>query len=301
MNYKFSDFCLCPKCLGSLKEKKEEIYCKNCNSYYPVRNGIPILIQEPKDNKKEYIESYVKLAKDDLENPVVSPKIRRGVHLSLIKFIGDIKGKKVLDIGSGQGIYLQEIDAGFKVALDIAFPYLEKIPKNNITPVCADAETLPIVSGFFDIIIISDILEHLINPELLVNRVWEISRPDTRIIVHIPWEENLTPYLDMKYKYTHLRAFSSFEIFSLFCKFKLVRRKFTYPNLNVPIFFQIEPWLPLWLFNWLHKRFFFKNGEQEKDTKLRKKWMEELPKREKWLLMLCKPLFRLLEFRKMEF
>ena len=40
----------CPKCKESIEWKDDKLICKKCRKYYPIRDGIPVmLIDEAKD------------------------------------------------------------------------------------------------------------------------------------------------------------------------------------------------------------------------------------------------------------
>ncbi|GFP32704.1 uncharacterized protein HKBW3S42_01010 [Candidatus Hakubella thermalkaliphila] len=44
------DILACPKCKGDLKLREKDLVCLNCRKYYPIKDGIPILlIDEAKD------------------------------------------------------------------------------------------------------------------------------------------------------------------------------------------------------------------------------------------------------------
>ncbi|MDD5454105.1 MAG: Trm112 family protein [Candidatus Ratteibacteria bacterium] len=44
----------CPKCKKSIEWKDEKLICGNCKKYYPIRDGIPVmLIEEAKDYKEQ--------------------------------------------------------------------------------------------------------------------------------------------------------------------------------------------------------------------------------------------------------
>ncbi|OSS41346.1 Protein YcaR in KDO2-Lipid A biosynthesis cluster [Desulfurella amilsii] len=40
------DFIVCPKCKGDLKLEGEFLICQNCQSKYPIKDDIPILLEE---------------------------------------------------------------------------------------------------------------------------------------------------------------------------------------------------------------------------------------------------------------
>jgi SAM-dependent methyltransferase len=272
------------------------LQCVSCATEYPVRNGIPILLPKyASQGQVEYERCYRTIAEDDLRTPIEPQRESR--HRMLMEFIGDVRGKSVLDIGSSHALYLKQMRAGVKVAIDIAIPYLEAAPQDDgIVRICGDAEYLPLKVGCFDIIIISDILEHLLYPHKLVDVLRAACRPDTRIIIHIPWEEQLESYRSAKYEFTHLRSFTSYRLAELWRGFHVKRVKETGPCLEEPIIFALERRLPRWLYNVLVHAY-FETTLCKWDYETRTRWISELPQREWWLLYLYKPMFRIYELR----
>lgn len=301
MTYRFEDYCICPKCaLSELFCVENSLQCHNCQSVYEIRNGIPILLPHYSDKlRQSYLDSYEKLASDDLKVSIEQVKEREYRHKALIDFMGDLRGKKVLDIGSSHALYLAQIDADFKVAFDIALPYLETIPlPSDIVRICGDAECLPFAHNFFDIIIISDVLEHLLNPKNLLNRLELICNEDTQIFVHIPWEEVLESYINSPYQFTHQRSFNAYNFSELWRNFYIKRMKKHDPNLNYPFIFSLEGKIPLFIYNSLIYKYFFEPNTAEKDFQWRRAKIEALPKNEWWLLWFFKAKFKIFELKR---
>ena len=82
-----------------------------------------------------------------------------------LKMLGNIKGKKVLDLGCGPGIYIQKLKNKCKEikGIDISKVEVEIAKENNpeIDIVLGDAEKLPYNNNEFDIIFASLVLGHL--------------------------------------------------------------------------------------------------------------------------------------------
>jgi SAM-dependent methyltransferase len=294
--YALTDFCACPNCRGQLSEEPRQLHCAKCSATFDVCDGIPILMQPPADKvESDYRRCYDRIAKDDLEDPIVPNKA--AAHEVLLDFIGDVSGRTVLDIGSGPGLYLRKLNCELRVAVDIALPYLLSIDdRDGVIRICADAGRLPFKPAFFDVIIVSDILEHVLDPQTVVESVLRIAGPKTRIIVHVPWEEDLSSYAKMNYEFTHLRSFDSYEIFALFRLFRLRRRRSTYPRMGVPIVFRLEPYMPVFAVNRLFRRYFASEERGRRELKRRQERIKRLPRREWWLLKIYEPTFRLFEF-----
>jgi uncharacterized protein YbaR (Trm112 family) len=295
----FGDFCVCPQpdCHGDLVEEGAELVCRSCGRSYRVNDGIAILLPEYEDDvRRRYLENYERIAHDDIENPFEPHRSYR--HDVLRDFVGDVRGRRVLDIGSSDAGYLRELDASFRVAVDIALPYLKLVPDvDGLARVCADAEYLPFRPGFFDVIIISGVLEHLLEPEKLVARLVDICHPRTRVIVNIPWRENLEPYRSLDYEFTHLRSFTSYSFAAMWPLFEIVQRLAHYPDMREPLVFRLEERLPLPVYNWLAERYLFAPGQQVRELERRQRRLAELPRREWLWRRFYPPVFRIIEVR----
>lgn len=298
--FKYEDFCLCPACRADLKPDRDLYTCLACGKDYPLTDGVLRLMPEyEEDQRLRYQTNYEDLAQNFLKvNKYESDNVAYR-HKTLLDFIGrNQSGRKVLDIGSSHGLYLSEIEADFKVAFDLADTYLRAVsPDSGITPIQGDAEQLPFKPGFFDLIIIADILEHLLNPEKLIQILSVICTPQSKVIVHIPWEENLEPYLNTNYEFTHLRSFTSFSFGFLWSNFEARRMKQSFPDLRVPYLFRLEGKIPRPLYNALTRRYFFSPGLLQRDMDWRMKRWKDLPRGEWWLKFFFKPIFRMYEMR----
>jgi len=53
MDKELLEILACPKCKQNIELKGDKLICKKCKKYYPVRDGIPVmLIDEAKDYKE---------------------------------------------------------------------------------------------------------------------------------------------------------------------------------------------------------------------------------------------------------
>lgn len=297
----FTTFCVCPNCRGDLLEFNGQLQCHRCLRLYEVSEGVPILLPEYAETDRElrtsYLENYNQIAQDDLVTPIVMNRDNL-LHATLLDFIGDVSGKAVLDIGSANGLYLRKLNARLKMAVDLAHPYLKTIQgQTSIIPICGDAEYIPIKLKLFDVIVISDVLEHLLHPEALVSFLYQECHADTRIIIHIPWEESLEPYKNSPYKFVHLRSFTTYTFRLLFYNFDVKKQKSALALMAEPLIFQLESYLPNFLFNLLI-RLYFTTELNILEYNYRAKWIYELPRRDWWLLKFYKPQVKMFELRK---
>lgn len=109
----------------------------------------------------------------------------------------DSKGKKVLDIGCNTGILLIPfLEKGIDIiGVDISKSDIkvakEKLKKNNFSPnraLVANAADLPFRKNSFDTVLLSDILEHVINPELVAKEAYRVVKTGGYIYATVPNE-----------------------------------------------------------------------------------------------------------------
>ncbi len=185
--------------------------------------------------RRKYRQSYRRLAEDDLVKPIECNKHVR--NIPLLRMIGDVRGKKVLDVGSSQGLVMDELKAAeLTVCVDLAEAYLRIAREHGHRAVGADGETLPFRSGVFDVVICSGVLEHVLNPEAVLGEIARLLKPMGTVFALVPWEEDLGQYEAYEgiYEFTHLRSFDEGTIRNLFRGFRIIRRRGVEPRVVKP-------------------------------------------------------------------
>ncbi|MGD1017739.1 MAG: class I SAM-dependent methyltransferase [Verrucomicrobiia bacterium] len=150
-------------------------------------------------------------------------------HSVILRSVGDGKGKRLLDVGSAQGVLAQRFtERGFEVTCVEGSPELAALGKDKCHEmIVADLDKpLPQLNGQFDVIVYGDILEHLRNPMEVFTGFNRCLRPGGQVIVSVPNMAHLWVRLNLllgRYEYadrgildrTHLRFFtlSSFRRF----------------------------------------------------------------------------------------
>ena len=105
----------------------------------------------------------------------------------LIPMLGDISGKKILDVGAGTGrlaVYLQ--NRGAKVtALDVSEKMLEIIKRKSkkVITMVGDAENLPFEKNSFDIVVAAFLIVHLKDPKTFFDEVYRVLKDGGIFIV----------------------------------------------------------------------------------------------------------------------
>lgn len=185
--------------------------------------------------RRRYRDCYQKIAEDDLITPLEANKHMR--NIPLLRMIGDVREKKVLDVGSSQGLLMDSLkSADLPVCLDLAGAYMRAARVRGHRVVVADAETLPFQSSCFEVAICSDILEHVLDPEAVVREVERVLKQNGTFFVLLPWDEDLDKYkaFEGTYEFTHLRSFNEQVVRELFRDFRILRRRGVEPKVERP-------------------------------------------------------------------
>jgi 2-polyprenyl-3-methyl-5-hydroxy-6-metoxy-1,4-benzoquinol methylase len=105
-----------------------------------------------------------------------------------------LKAERVLDFGSGSGVFLYSLCKNFKevYGLDVATKSMNYIKKkfklNNLKIIKNRGEKLPFKDRFFDIVYAADVLEHMDNPQIIYQELNRIIKPGGCLIVSGPTE-----------------------------------------------------------------------------------------------------------------
>jgi len=144
------------------------------------------------------------------------------------KYIDNVQSKsiKILDIGVGLGRILQKIKNTFPekelelYGIDISIGYLSVAKTKGIEVSCANIEDLPYKDNLFDIIICTDVLEHVIDLNLSIKEVKRVLKDGGYLFVRVPNKEDLSQYLtsDYPYYFVHLRSFDRYSLELLFTR-----------------------------------------------------------------------------------
>jgi 2-polyprenyl-3-methyl-5-hydroxy-6-metoxy-1,4-benzoquinol methylase len=150
-------------------------------------------------------------------------------HSVILTRLRDGKGRRILDVGSAQGVLAQKFtERGFEVTCVEGSPELAALGKDKCREmIVADLDQpLPRLNGQFDVIVYADILEHLRNPMDVFTGFNRYLRPNGLVIVSVPNFAHLWVRLNLlfgRFEYadrgildrTHLRFFTlrSFQKF----------------------------------------------------------------------------------------
>lgn len=96
---------------------------------------------------------------------------------------------RFLDIGCNRGMYLQSYDGGFKMGIDLSFPVLSflRIKDNQVALAVADAQNLECIRDeSFDIVLCSEVLEHVYEPGKVFSNIARVMAPGAYTLITTP-------------------------------------------------------------------------------------------------------------------
>jgi len=205
----------CPACAAAI-EGGEAWQCKSCGWRAELENGVVVLVTQADRQDPilgSYFSNYDQIAKDDLDQPILDLKYVEHQAANMLRHVGDVKGRDVLDVGCGRGVLTRAFgSAGARsvVAVDISMDYLSRLSSvQGVTPVLANAESLPFIDSF-DVLASTDVMEHVLNLGSFLVCANRALKTGGRAVIRVPLEENLTRYsaqAGCKYRFVHLRSF----------------------------------------------------------------------------------------------
>lgn len=175
------------------------------------------------------------------------------VRHDLINFFGEVEGMKVLEIGAAYGETLHYLKA-HKKASEVIGVELFKDQKNLDkykaldTLIFGDVQNLDLTryEGYFDVIILADVLEHVFEPLPLLNKIKSLLKDNGIIIVSIPNIRHYSSFVKIFLKgnfqyedsgifdYTHMRFYCKKDVESLLSKsdFSITKSEGSIRNYN---------------------------------------------------------------------
>jgi len=162
--------------------------------------------------------------------------------LSMAKKNGSCAGL-ALDIGCGKNPYFFRNHINNYIGIDIDINTLKKISRDlpDASLICASGSYTPFIGGIFDLVICTEVLEHLENPEKMISEISRVLTKGGKAVVSIPslsLPQTILFWIGYKVKKIsekpyqspdHVREYTRFKVTPHFEKtsdlFKLFRQK----------------------------------------------------------------------------
>ena len=158
---------------------------------------------------------------------LVEPKTPSIVKQIFTQLVQEQASGVTCALGCGDGYVIQRVESPKKIAIDIAFDYLKRLP-DSIVRIWSKVEAVPVIAGCIETIICTDVREHVQDSTLLAQEISRLIQLGGKVLLAFPFEQDLSVY-DLpeykakyaKYKYVHLRSVNDALIAELFPEFEV--------------------------------------------------------------------------------
>ena len=99
---------------------------------------------------------------------------------------------RLLDIGSGAGVGAALIAKAAGIdhvtCIDLSIPALQAVREKGFSPLVASAEgpNLPFPNGIFDVIVLDEVIEHLVDTDSIMDEIHRVLKHDGQLLISTP-------------------------------------------------------------------------------------------------------------------
>lgn len=196
----------CPLCKGPLRRGPTAYGCRRCSERYPLRSGVLDLrssrcrsetggegwslaeFEEAYDGLGDYSSSREKAGRAGVPEGVEEYRYPR-IKGRLLEWVASSSSARaVLDIGCGVGYFLLEVESRLGPGMRL-FAGIDVVPvrirntlsrfegRENFFAAVASAEELPFGDEEFDLVICTEVMEHVARPERAFREIARVLRP----------------------------------------------------------------------------------------------------------------------------
>ncbi len=184
---------------------------KNSGTVYSIKEDVPVLLPDIKQSRKtdlhnqfhsefNYAEHYQNdTANFDYfkEDESAATRNERSRSREAIISKVDKQYELLLDVGCGSGWVAKHfLQQGKKVlSMDISTSnpvrVLKEYPHANHAAITADVFYLPLLKESVDCIIAAEVIEHVYDPALFIEKLLEVLKPGGKLILLTPYNEKI--------------------------------------------------------------------------------------------------------------
>lgn len=108
-----------------------------------------------------------------------------------------VRSEEIIELGAGEGFLSKVIKKKFKKSRLLVSDSDEEILEeakvtlkgvSGLTFKKIDAERIGLKDGIFDLVVCSEVLEHVENPKKVLGEILRVMKDDGKAIISVPWE-----------------------------------------------------------------------------------------------------------------
>jgi len=176
----------CPVCKGALR-LAERVECGQCRASYPIVDDVLVLLPADADE-------FAATLRNRYEATVGGTSLPSVFRISR-ELLGNVSGRAILDVGCSQGDFAIRhlIPNGASVVIGVDFAAgairvaqqrVRTLP--NVLFVVGDAMALPVQSGRFDRVVVTEVIEHLPDVSACLRELGRALAADGEIVLSTP-------------------------------------------------------------------------------------------------------------------
>lgn len=187
----------CPQCKSHIEPVNESLFCHTCGIAYPIDSGIPALLSpllrltlkaDLEPVKSFYLKERYDWTRDPRGLEFLYHRYRRWVTWRFIEKLLKPNGT-VLDVGCGTGLITRNFTRKNQrvLALDLNHWALTQMGNRPfITRIQCDVEILPIKNESVDLVVATEMIEHLEKPEKTASEIFRVCKKGGKVIGTVP-------------------------------------------------------------------------------------------------------------------
>jgi 2-polyprenyl-3-methyl-5-hydroxy-6-metoxy-1,4-benzoquinol methylase len=121
-----------------------------------------------------------------------TPPVIHREQAKLIRPVVNSGDSRLLDIGSGAGVGAELIAKAAGITditcIDLSIPALRDVRRRGFSPLVASAEghQLPFPDLIFDVVIIDEVIEHLVDTDSIMDEIHRVLKPGGQLLISTP-------------------------------------------------------------------------------------------------------------------